>query len=198
MQSMSMSEFDLKTLPMRTKILLVTTVLMAVGFGYYLLEYEGSLKKAARVQSRLMEVGETLAAYQTAVSSPEKIISAKKGVTVSKKEIERLTKKINATKSKMQEKYLDILRKLKREAELHGTVLRSFQSYEKDKVSGTLEYKEIQVNMTIHGDYNSLIRFIESLESIPAIISLKHVETSRVEEILPQVESRLRMELYVL
>ncbi len=195
---MSMSEFDPKTIPLRTKILLVTTVLMALGFGYYKLEYEGSLKTIKSMDSNLREVNETLAAYQTAVMNPNAIVTAKANLETTKREIDRLTKSIDQTKSKMQEKYLAILRKLKREAELHGTVLRSFQSYEKDKTSGTLEYKEIQVNMTIRSDYNSLIRFVESLESIPAIISLEHVETSRLEEILPQVESRLRMELYVL
>ncbi len=187
-----------KKLQKRELVLLVITLLVIVGMGYYLLEYEVQEEKIKTAQMELDELEKSISIYQQAVSTPAEIQKAKLQIGITEKRIEDLKSTIKEIKSRMKGQDIEILRRLKQEADVHGAILRSFQTVEKEETQGTMNFKRVTVDLTIHSDYQALIHFLNGLNSIPAIVNLTKMRTERVDEILPNIETEMRLNLYVL
>ncbi len=191
-------QFDLKNPQPREIGLLIVAVLGVLGFGYYNFEFKARQKAVKEVKSRLIEVEGSISAVRQGLAVPERI----KGIEA---EIEKTfffndtaTTEIYTFKTRMQEKYVDILQQLQDEAKNNGAVMQSFKTSERPVERGNFSYKEVSVVMKIQVEYGSLMNLVAKLETIPALLSLESLEVLRKDEILPKVESRLSIRLYVL
>lgn len=198
MAEAALKQFDLKNLQPREIALLVVAVLGVLGFGYYTFEFKARQKAIKEVKAQLIEAEGNVAAIRQAIISPERINAIEGEIKKNAEEISGVRAEIAAVKSKMQEKYVDILQQLKDEAVDNGAVMQSFKTSEKPVERGSLSYKEVSVTMKIQVEYDSLINLVARLETIPALLSLESLEVLRKDEILPKVESRLSIRLYVL
>ena len=98
----------------------------------------------------------------------------------------------------MESKTVNILQQLKSNTKSKGAKLLSLKNSEKLVTNGNLTYKEITVLMKIRSDYNTVADIVKKFNDIPALISLKSLETERIDEILPLVETQLQLEVIVL
>lgn len=191
-------KINLKKLKPRETAALIFAFLVVAGAAYYKFEYQARQKEIKQAETKLKDLNATVSVYRQAILSPDQIKAVEAEADRTGKEISELREKIVKIKSKMQERDVDILQQLKKEAEINGAVLRSFKTSEKQIARGNLSYKQISVSTKIYSEYESLTSFIERLETIPAILSLQSFEVLRNDEILPKVETRLYIQLSVL
>jgi Tfp pilus assembly protein PilO len=181
-----------------TQGLLVATVLCLFGFVYYTFEYEVESKKIGVVQKRIQETEELIATFQGGLTTPEKVQNAKLEIENTGNRIADLKLEMQNIKSGMQGKYVDVLKQLEKEAARSGIALKSFKTEEKSVDREKLSYKEVTVNMKIQSDYQTLVRFLEHLQHIPAVMSVRQLEILRKDELLPKIETALQLELFAL
>lgn len=181
----------------RELVLLILTVLVILGAGYYKLEYEALAKEREAVVSRTERVTENLKSFRTALSriKPEELAEQVRRVSA---EIETIQEEVDRTKSRMTEKVEDIVRALSKQARHHRAEMRSFNSREKRVQADGVEYKEVTLFLTIKSRYKGVGRFVQALEKIPAVLAIRDMEIRRTRQTHPLVETDLTLKLYVL
>ena len=137
------------------------------------------------------------ASFKQAIVSPEKIKQTEEEIVKVGQEMEVIRAEIGDIKDKMSAKSASILQQLKKEAGRKGSVLRSFKTSEKKINKGKFTYREISITMKIQSEYDTIMNLIQKFERVPEFLSLKGLETERVEEILPLVETLLRFDLVI-
>lgn len=181
----------------RELVLLIITVLVIIGVGYYKLEYEALAKEREAVVSRTERVTDNLKSFRTALSrmKPEDLAEQVRRVSA---EIETIQEEVDHTKSRMTEKVEDIVRALSRQAKYHRAEMLSFNSREKRVQADGVEYKEVTLFLTIQSRYKGVGRFVQALEKIPAVLAIRDMEIRRTRQTHPLVETDLTLKLYVL
>lgn len=181
----------------RELVLLIITVLVILGVGYYKLEYEALAKEREAVVSRTERVTDNLKSFRVALSrtKPEDLAEQVRRVSA---EIETIQEEVDHTKSRMTEKVEDIVRALSRQAKYHRAEMLSFNSREKRVQADGVEYKEVTLFLTIQSRYKGVGRFVQALEKIPAVLAIRDMEIRRTRQTHPLVETDLTLKLYVL
>lgn len=189
--------FDLKKLNPREKGILAAVVMFGIGFLFYTFEYTVQEKKIKKAATQLKQLKTSIDSLQSGTPNAAQVRQTQKDIEDNKAKIEAMREEINQTRDKMKGKYLDILNELKREAQIHGAVLRSVSTAEKVIIKDTLTYKEVSLTLKIQSDYYAIGSFISALEKLPAAISVSNLETIRKDDILPYVETVLKLTLFV-
>ena len=189
---------DLKNLKPREIGILIFTALMLVGFVWYKFELQPCQEKKKVAEKRLKEVDGMIAVFQMAAISPLQKKDIETQIERTAKEIDALRENIANVKTLMESKTVNILQQLKSNTKSKGAKLLSLKNSEKLVTNGNLTYKEITVLMKIRSDYNAVADIVKKFNDIPALISLKSLETERIDEILPLVETQLQLEVIVL
>jgi len=186
-----------QNLTTRELTLLIVTVLVVIGVGYYKLEYQAMAKEREAVASRTERVTDNLKSFRTALSrtKPEDLAEQVRRVSA---EIETIQEEVDHTKSRMTEKVEDIVRALSRQAKYHRAEMLSFNSREKRVQADGVEYKEVTLFLTIKSRYKGVGRFVQALEKIPAVLTIRDMEIRRTRQTHPLVETDLTLKLYVL
>lgn len=197
MAAPAIQPIDLKNLKPREVVTLSITVLALIGFVWYTFDYKKQTAKKTSVEKRLREVEGTVASFLQAVPTPEQVNSTNEEMIRVSKEITDLNAEISNIKAKMSGKSVNILQQLKKDVGGKGTILRSFKTSEKSITQGSVTYKAITIQMKVHSEYSTVANLVKRLENIPAVLSLKSLQTERVDEILPLVETTLQIELFV-
>lgn len=181
----------------RELVLLIITVLVIIGVGYYKLEYEALAKEREAVVSRTERVTDNLKSFRVALSrtKPEDLAEQVRRVSA---EIETIQEEVDHTKSRMTEKVEDIVRALSRQAKYHRAEMLSFNSREKRVQADGVEYKEVTLFLTIQSRYKGVGGFVQALEKIPAVLAIRDMEIRRTRQTHPLVETDLTLKLYVL
>ena len=198
MATQAIQPVDLKNLKPREIGILIFTALMLVGFIWYKFELLPYQEKKKTAEKRLTEVNGMIAAFQMAAATPAQKKEVEDQIEKTGKEIAALREDIARVKTLMEGKSVNILQQLKKDASRKGAKLLSLKNTEKTITHGSLTYKEITVLMKIRSDYNTVADIVKKLENIPALLTLTNLETERVDEVLPLVETQLQLELIVL
>lgn len=188
----------LQKLSNRELVILVVTILVVVGIGYYKVEWEPLQKQREALAAQVMQVDQSVQGYQAALGmvKPQKI---KDEINKAKEDIENLKLEIDLTKGKMTEKVSDIVRVLGDQAKFQKAQLVTFNSREKliEKEGGT-DFKEVTLFLTIKSNYEAIGDFVDALEQIPAVLMVRDIEIKRQRETHPRVETDITIKLFVL
>lgn len=181
----------------REVVLVIVTALVAIGAGYYKLEYEALAKKREAVIERTQRVAESLESFRTVFSqsNPEELAEQIRRINA---EIETIQKEIARTRSRMTEKVEDIVRALAKQAKNQQAEMLSFNSREKRVQVDGVEFKEVTLFLTIKSRYQGVGRFVQALENIPAVLAIRDLEIRRTRHTHPLVETDLTIKLYVM
>ncbi|PIQ98206.1 MAG: hypothetical protein COV67_00150 [Nitrospinae bacterium CG11_big_fil_rev_8_21_14_0_20_56_8] len=195
--AMKIEKFNFKNMSLRDKLFMGVTFLCAVGYCYYQFEYKVQAKKLSELDLRILEISGPLAELQgTAIrlanAKPEERIAQLNA------EIGILHEEIAKIKSRLEGKSLEVINDLQNEAEKNGLVIKSIRTKEKSVRRGNLNIREMSVIMTIHSDYEALRVYLMTLETFPAVLWIRSLETTRNVEILPKIETRLYLKLFVI
>ena len=192
-----MENFDWKRMSPREKIIVTATLVVVIGLGYYILEYQVQKNKIDALGLQLKQVSESIKSFETALTLAQSGDVQGKMLTVSA-EISGLNEEMKLIKDRMTENVLDIVRELSRQAKFHGAELISFSSREREKDGGDFTYREITVFLTMKSNFPAVESFVRALEKIPAVLSLRDFEIVRTRANYPRVESTFTLKFYVM
>jgi len=182
----------------RELVILVVTLLVVVGMGYYKFEWESLQKQREELANQVMQAEQSVQGFQAALGmvKPEKM---QQEINKVKEEIETLKLEIDLTKGKMTEKVADIVRVLGDQAKFQKAQLVTLNSREKlvEKEGGT-DFKEVTLFLTIKSNYGAIGDFVDALEEIPAVLMIRDIEIKRQRETHPRVETDITIKLFVL
>jgi Tfp pilus assembly protein PilO len=198
MAEKAIQSVDLKNLKPREIGIMAFTALMLVGFLWYKFEFQPYEAKKKTAEKRLKEVEGLVAVFQQVSANPLLKKDIEGQIEQTGKEIEALREDIAKVKTLMAGKSLDILQQLKSHANNKGAKLLSLKNSEKVVAKGNLTYKEITILIKIRSDYDTVAEIVKRFADIPALLSLKSLETERIDAILPLVETQMQLELIVL
>ena len=197
MAAPTIEKVDFNKLSPRDTGILVFCVLAVLGYGWHKFEYLKLQGKKTSAETKLSQAENMIAAFQQAIVSPEQIRKTEADIVTVGKEMEGINAEIGNIKDRMSAKSVTILQQLKKEAGSKGGVLRSFKTAEKKISKGQYTYKEIGITMKIQSEYQTITGLIKKFQDVPEFLALKSLETERVEDILPLVETLLQFELVV-
>ena len=189
---------DLKNLKPREIYILIFTATMLVGFIWYKFEFQPYQEKRKTAEKRLKEVDGMLAVFQQATVNPLQKKDIESQIEKTGKEISALREDIVRINELMAGKAVNVLQQLKKGANHKGAKLLSLKNSEKIVTSGSLVYKEITIQVKIRSEYDAVADIVKKFEDIPALLTLKSLETERVDDVLPLVETHIQLELIVL
>jgi|FLOH01.1.fsa_nt_gi Tfp pilus assembly protein PilO len=189
---------DLKNLSIRELVIIVGTLLSAVGYGFYQFEYTVQTKKIKKLNEQSTETQASIGALQQVLISPARTQKTKAEIEKTQEEIVELQTAIEKTKARLTGQDLEILNELQNQADFYGVFLKSIKTSENNLSRAGLRLKEVSLVMEVESDYNALKKFLVSLKNLPAVITIQSLETTRNEKILPKLESRLHIKVIVL
>lgn len=192
------AKFDIKSLSIRELVIIIGTLLSAVGYGFYQFEYTVQTKKIKALGKKSTETKAAIGAFQKVMVSSARIQKTKTEIITVEDEIIELQTSIEKTKTRLTGQDLEILNELQSEADFYGVFLKSIKITEKNLSRAGLLLKEVSLLMDVESDYDALKNFIGSLKNLPAVITIESLETTRNEAILPKLESRLHIKVIVL
>ncbi len=195
--ALNMEGIDWKRLSQREKILVMVTLLVVLGLGFYMLEYKVQKKKLASVTLQLEQVSENIKSFEMALNLAQGGNIHEKIITV-RADIVDLNKEMALLKDRMTENVLDIVHELSRQAEFQGAELLSFNSREREVAAGGFSYREVTVFLTMKSNFKSVENFVRALERIPAMLSLRDFEIVRTRANYPQVETTFTLKFFVM
>ncbi len=182
----------------RELTILIFTLLIVVGVGYYKFEWEGLQKQRKELEGQIAQADQGVQSFQAALGmvKPEKMVQE---IAKVRQDIEDIKMEIDLTKGKMTEKVADIVRVLGDQAKFQKAQLVTFNSREKlvEKENG-MEYKEVTLFLTIKSNYGAIGDFVDALERIPAVMMVRDLEIKRQRETHPRVETDITIKLFVL
>jgi len=191
-------KFDISKLTIREIVIVVGTLLSAVGYGFYQFEYQVQIKKITQLEKQSREVKASIETFQKILINPSRVKQTRAEIKKIKDEIIELQTTIEKTKNRLEGQGLEILNELQNEADFYGVFLKSLKTSERNLSRAGLRLKEVSLVMEIESDYDSLKNFVASLKNFPAVITIQSLETTRDEKILPKLESRLHIKVIVL
>jgi len=109
-----------------------------------------------------------------------------------------LQEEITFLKSRMSGKPRDVLRLLGLQAQEYQTQLKSVDTVEKPVTRGQFQYRQVNIQLNLVSSYRALGAFLRSLDSIPALLTIRDMSINRNPELLPWVESKVTIQLFVL
>jgi Tfp pilus assembly protein PilO len=189
---------DLKNLSIRELVIIVGTLLSAVGYGFDQFEYTVQTKKIKKLNEQSTETQASIGALQQVLISPARTQKTKAEIEKTQEEIVELQTAIEKTKARLTGQDLEILNELQNQADFYGVFLKSIKTSENNLSRAGLRLKEVSLVMEVESDYNALKKFLVSLKNLPAVITIQSLETTRNEKILPKLESRLHIKVIVL
>lgn len=189
---------DLQNLSVREMVILVVTVLAAVSYGFYQFEYTVQTKKIKQLDQQTTDIQSSIGALKKVLTSPESSRKTEAEIIAVTEELTQLQADIEQAKDRLTGQDLEILNTLQDEADFYGVFLKSIKTRERSFSRAGLRLKEVSLVMEVESDFNALINFVASLKDFPAVISVQSFETSRVEKILPKLDSRLHIKVIVL
>ncbi len=192
------SKSGLKNLSIREIVILVGTLISAVGYGFYQFEYQVQIKQIKKLEKKSKAVKSTTGAFQQALITPARTQKTKAEIKNLKDEIIELQATIEKIKARLTGQDLEILDELQNEADFYGVFLKSIKTNERSVSQAGLNLKEVSLVMEVESDYDSLKKFVTSFKNFPAVITIQSLETLRNEKILPKLESRLHIKVVVL
>jgi hypothetical protein len=190
--------FDLTKLNTREIVILLVTILAAVGYGFYEYEYSVQIVKFKKLERENRKAQDSVNSLQRLLINPSQIKKTQKQINKLKNEIQEIQTSITNTKNRLTGQDLKILNDLQSEADFYGVFLKSMKTTEKKISRAGLHLKEVSLIMKIECDFNSLKSFMGSLKNFPAVITIESLETERDEKLLPKLESRLHIKVIVL
>ncbi|QPJ65171.1 MAG: hypothetical protein G3M78_07125 [Candidatus Nitrohelix vancouverensis] len=195
--AVKVEKVDLKNISKRDQLFLLITVVSAIGYLFYEFDFKILEQKHKQVKTQMVKVVEPLGAIQLsmqqmAVSNPEKRIEKLK------EDVDALDKEIAEMRALLEGKALGIMNALQTEASYNGIIIKNIRTREKQIKRGSLELKEFSLILVMNSDYESVKYFMDSLTRMPAVIGIKSFEILRNEDILPLIETRLFLKMYVL
>ena len=191
-------KLDLSKLTIREIVIIIGTLLSAVGYGFYQFEYKVQTKKIAKLEKQSSEVQASITVFRQILINPAQAKKTKAQIKKIKDEIIELQNTIEKTKSRLEGQGLEILNELQNEADFYGVFLKSLKTSERNLSRAGLRLKEVSLVMEIESDYDSLKNFVSALKNFPAVITIQSLETNRDEKILPKLDSRLHIKVIVL
>ena len=189
---------DLKNLSIREKAIIVGTLIITLGYGFYMFEYSVQIKKIETLNKQSKEIKTATGTFQQALITPKRTQKTKAEIKHIKDEIIELQATIDKIKARLTGQDLEILQELQNEADFYGVFLKSISTNERDVLQAGLNLKEVSLVMEVESDYDSLKKFVTSFKNFPAVITIQSLETLRNEKILPKLESRLHIKVVVL
>jgi len=195
--ALNMAGIDWKRLSQRERILVVVTVLVVLGLGFYMLEYQVQKNKLTALNLQLRQVSENIKSFETVLNLAQGGNVQEKILTV-RAEILSLNEEMALLKDRMTENILDIVHELSRQAEFQGAELLSFNTRERTVDEGGFSYKEITVFLTMKSNFKSVENFVRALERIPAVLSLRDFEIIRTRASYPRLETTFTLKFYVM
>jgi hypothetical protein len=189
---------NLKKLTIREILILIGTIVSAVGYGFYEFEYTVQAKKSAQLEKQMKEAQASLGAFQKILINPASVNRTKIQIKKIKNEISEIQSTIKKTKNRLKGQDLGILDKLQGEADFYGVFLKSMKTSEKKLSRAGLRLKEVSLILEIESDFSALKGFLASLKNFPAVLTIESLEIIRDERILPKLESRLHIKVVVL
>ena len=191
-------KFDITKLTIREMAILIGAMLSAVGYGFYEFEYSVQTKVFAKTEKQVETLQVSINAFQKLLVNPAQAKKIKNQVNKVKNEIKEIQAAIEKTKVRLTGQDLEILNNLQGEADYYGVFLKSMKTSEKKFSRAGLHLKEVSLILEIESDYDALKNFMGALKNFPAVITVESLETTRDEEILPKLESRLHLKVVVL
>ncbi len=192
------AKFDISKLSIREIVIMIGTLLSAIGYGFYQFEYSVQTKKLTKLERQLQEVQASVGALQNVTAHSAGIDQTNIQITKIKGEIDAIQSDIEKAKSRLTGQDTEILNSLQSEADFYGVFLKSIKSSERNLSRAGLRLKEVSLIMEVESDYDALKNFIASLKKLPAVITIQSLETTRDEKLLPKLESRLHIKVIVL
>lgn len=191
-------KFSLSTLSTREIVIIVGTLFAAICYGFYMFEYSVQAKKMTRLDRQLQEKQASIEIFQKALIDSSHIDKAKVEIDKIKGEIIVLQETLERGKSRLAGQDMEILNEIQSEADFYGVFLKSMKTSERNIARVGLRLREVSLILEMECDYDALKNFVGSLKDLPAIITIQSLETTRVEKILPKIESRLHLNVIVL
>ena len=114
--ALNMEGIDWKRLSQREKILVMVTLLVVLGLGFYMLEYKVQKKKLASVTLQLEQVSENITSFEMSLNLAQGGNIHEKIITV-RADIVDLNKEMALLKDRMTANCLDIVYELSRQAD---------------------------------------------------------------------------------
>ncbi len=179
-------------------VIMVATLLFAVGYGFYEFEYKVQVKKIKKYNEQSRQVQASIGALQKILVDPARTKQTKIQIKKVKDEITELQTTIEKAKTRLTGQDMEFLNDLQNEADFYGVFLKSMKTSERNLSRAGLRLKEVSLVMEIESDYDALKNFVASLKNFPAVITIQSLETTRDEKILPKLESRLHIKVIVL
>jgi Tfp pilus assembly protein PilO len=192
------AKFDISKLSIREIIIMIGTLLSAIGYGFYQFEYSVQTKKLTKLEIQLRELQTSIGALQIVLTHSASIDQTKIQIKTIKGEIDTIQSDIEKSKSRLTGQDTEILNSLQSEADFYGVFLKSIKSSETNLSRAGLRLKEVSLIIEVESDYDALKSFIASLKDLPAVITIQSLETTRDEKLLPKLESRLHIKVIVL
>jgi Tfp pilus assembly protein PilO len=192
------AKFDISKLSIREIIIMIGTLLSAIGYGFYQFEYSVQTKKLTKLEIQLRELQTSIGALQIVLTHSASIDQTKIQIKTIKGEIDTIQSDIEKSKSRLKGQDTEILNSLQSEADFYGVFLKSIKSSETNLSRAGLRLKEVSLIIEVESDYDALKSFIASLKDLPAVITIQSLETTRDEKLLPKLESRLHIKVIVL
>lgn len=186
----------LDKLSTRELVLLIITVMVIIGVGYYQFEFAPLMEKRERLDARTHEVKTNIESFQLVLnrSSAEKLA---REIERTNSEIETLHREISEVKASMTENVEDIVHALRRQARSNRAEMLRFNSREAYMEFQEGRYRVVTMTLAMKSHYQGVERFVKSLESIPAVLTIKELRILRTRETHPLVESELILQLLV-
>jgi peptidoglycan hydrolase CwlO-like protein len=119
---MAVEKSDIKNLSIREFVIIGSTLLFAIGFGYYEFEYSVQQKKLTQITSEIKEVRTSLGTLQKLLVNPKKVEKTKADIKRIEGELSELKGDIKKVKSRLKGQELEILDQLQNEAEYNGVI----------------------------------------------------------------------------
>ena len=188
----------LQKMSTRELAILMVTLLVVVGMGYYKFEWESLQKKRGQLGEQVVQAEQSVQGFQAALAmiKPEKM---RQDIDQLKVDIETLQMEIDLTKGKMTEKVAEIVRILGEQAKFQKAQLVTFNSREKrvEQEEG-VDFTEVTLFLTIRSNYAAIGNLVDALEQIPAVLMVRDMEIKRHRKIHPRVETEITIKLFVL
>lgn len=186
-----------KNMTTREKVIVHLVIMVSMGALFFTLEYEPQAKRLKSATSKVDSVNQNLASYQTAFQllRPGEV---NQKIDVAQSDIVDIQDEIQFLKTRMSGNPVDVVRALRRQADKLQARMESLRTKERKVNRGSFQYKEITLQLKMISSFHGLGSFVRSLDNIPVLLSVQNLTINQNRELLPEVESDLTIQFYVL
>jgi len=190
-------KFEIDNVSKRDRIFLAFTISLVLFYGFYEFEYKKVKLQEKKLASQISKINAPLELIQKSLQDTNvKNLTYK--IKILEERISQLRKDIKGRKKALKGKSLEVLNGLQASATKHGVMVKNIRIKEKEFKRGKVDIKELSLILVLNSDYNSLKRYMASLKEFPVVLGVKSLETRRDEDIMPLVETRLFLKLFLL